>query len=250
MYPQLEPRRARSVVSGLRTVSADDPALPRAGGRVTALPVYRNILAVDIENSTGRTNPVRRALRSELHQLLLASLRDAGIEDRDRERFVDRGDGALVLIHPVDHVPKPLLLSHVVPCMSELVRGYNDGLPAAGLAARGLRIRTALHAGEVHYDRYGPFGESVDVACRLLDAPRLKACLRRSSAPLVLVVSDHLHCEVIRHRYAGIEPSVFAPLVTVSLGGRRHRGWVCLSDVELLPVERALAVPAQRRPLS
>ena len=250
MYPQLQPRAPRSVVPGLRTVSADDPALPQTGGRVTALPVYRNILAVDIENSTGRTNPARRALRSELYQLLLESLRGVGIEDGDRERFVDRGDGALVLIHPVDHVPKPLLLTHVVPCMSKLVRGYNDALPAGELAARGLRIRTVLHAGEVHYDGYGPFGESVDVACRLLDARRVKKCLRGSSAPLVLVVSDHLHSEIIRHRYAGIDPSVFAPLVTVSLGGRRHRGWVCVSDVELLPVERALAVPAPRRAIS
>lgn len=242
MYGQHDPSPPPPVATGLRIGSAGDPAFPSQGnGRVASLPVYRNILAVDIEGSTMRTNPVRQALRSEVYRLLIEALHGAGIEDRDCDPFQDRGDGALALIHPVDHVPKPLLLTRVVPRMCELLYAYNRGLSAADRVACRLRIRVVIHAGEVHYDLYGPFGEAVDVACRLLDAPKVKGCLRRSAAPLVLVISDYLHAEVVRHQYEGIEAHAFAPLVTVLVGERRQRGWVCLPDITLNPAESALA---------
>jgi len=47
-----------------------------------------------------------------------------------------------------------------------------------------------VHAGEVHYDDNGCFGEALDVAFRLLDAPRFKKALREAASPLILIVSD------------------------------------------------------------
>ena len=44
-----------------------------------------------------------------------------------------------------------------------------------------------IHAGEIHFDGMGYFGEALDVAFRLLDAPRLKNRLRQVVTPLVLV---------------------------------------------------------------
>lgn len=242
MYRQHDPSPPPPLATGLSFISAGDPASPTKGSsRVTGLPVHRSILAVDIENSTCRTNPMRQALRSQIYRLLDDSLRGAGIGDRDCDPFQDRGDGALVLIHPVDHIPKPLLLTQVVPRMCAFLCAYNRSLRPEDRIPGRLRIRVVIHAGEVHYDVYGPFGESVDIACRLLDAPKVKTCLRRSAAPLVLVISDYLHSEIVRHQYDGIEACAFAPMVNVLVGERRQRGWVCLPDITHLPAEAALA---------
>jgi hypothetical protein len=51
----------------------------------------------------------------------------------------------------------------------------------------GVRVIRAAHAGEVHYDGNGTFGEDLDVAFRLLDAPRFKAELKHASVPLAVV---------------------------------------------------------------
>lgn len=218
--------------SGSTAVSAVARTIPVGGGtvpgsRVVSLPVHRSIFAVDIERSTCRTNPVKGELRGELYDLLGEALGSAGIEPDDCDPLVDRGDGVLVLIHPVDHVPKPVLLTRLVPRLHELVLGHNDGIPAAELPVRGLRLRAVLHAGEVHHDGKGPFGEALDVAFRLLDARPVKACLRCADGPLVLVVSDYLHTEIVRHCYAGIEPGWFTPMIT-AVGRRRQKGWLRL----------------------
>jgi hypothetical protein len=61
-------------------------------------------------------NDLRQAeLRAMLHELFDAALRSAGIYPRHRDRFIDRGDGLLALIRPVDQAPKALLLK---PCCS------------------------------------------------------------------------------------------------------------------------------------
>lgn len=214
---------ATASATAAHTTPVGDGAVP--GSRVVSLPVHRSIFAVDIERSTCRTNPMKEKLRSELYGLLGDALGRAGIEPDDCDPLVDRGDGILVLIHPVDHVPKPLLLTRLVPRLHELVLGHNEGIPPAELPVRGLRLRAVLHAGEVHHDVNGPFGAALDVAFRLLDARPVKACLRCSGGPLVLAVSDYLHTEVVRHCYAGIEPSRFTPMI-IAVGGKRHRGWL------------------------
>jgi hypothetical protein len=104
-----------------------------------------------------------------------------------------------------------------------------------------LRLRAVLHAGEVHHDGKGPFGEALDVAFRLLDAPRLKAHLRDALEPLALVASDYIYRSVIRHRYDGIDDEAFLPLVSVNVGDQRQKGWVHSPPAGGFPV----AVPAR-----
>lgn len=82
--------------------------------------------------------------------------------------------GLLALIHPVDRAPKALVLNRVIPFLSRLLAEYNAGLSRPSQPERQLRIRVVMHAGEVHYDANGCFGEALDVAFRLLDAARVK----------------------------------------------------------------------------
>lgn len=191
----------------------------------TTLPVHRSILAVDIEGSTQRTNPVKEELREQVYRLVVEALGVVGINEDFHDPFTDRGDGVLVLVHPCDEFPKPLLLSRLMPALARALVAHNSGISLDD-QPRMLRLRAVIHAGEVHYDGKGFFGEDLDVAFRLLDAPKFKAHLRRARLPLALVASDVIYRSVIRHGYDGIDDEEFSPIVTVTVGNQRRKGWV------------------------
>ena len=123
-------------------------------------------------------------------------------------------------------MPKTLLLNPLVPTLVALLADRNASLASADRYCRELRLRAVIHAGEVHCDGKGYFGEALDVAFRLLDARRVKDCLRQAVAPLVLVVSENIYWSIVRHEYEGIPGNTFEPLVRVTVAGRRHQGWV------------------------
>jgi class 3 adenylate cyclase len=208
--------------------------------RAMSLPVYRSILAVDIEGSTKRTNPVKEELRGEVYRLVVEALYVAGIASQHHDPFTDRGDGVLVLLRPADELPKPLLLSRLIPILASLLVAHNSGISPSD-QPRMLRLRTVIHAGEVHYDENGPFGEDLDVAFRLLDAPRFKTHLKNATVPLALVASDYIYQTIIRHGYDGIAEEEFLPLVSVTVGLQRRKGWVQLPCAGGIPV----AVPTR-----
>ena len=193
-----------------------------------SVPHHRSIVAIDIERSTSpsRTNPIRAELRHEIYRMLGTAMRTAGIADVHCDPLADRGDGVLALVHPVDDVPKTVLLNPLVPTLVTLLADRNASLAGADRCRRELRLRAVIHAGEVHYDGKGYFGEALDVAFRLLDAPRVKDRLRQSVMPLVLVVSEDIYWSIVRHEYEGIPGHTFEPLVRVTVAGRRRQGWV------------------------
>lgn len=155
-----------------------------------------------------------------MYTLFREALRAAGITWRHRDRLIDRGDGILALIHPADNLPKTLLLNRTIPTLARLLAEHNSGQ-----SEHCLRLRAAVHAGEVHYDSRGCFGEALDLTCRLLDAPTLKSALRHTASPLVLVVSDLIYQSVVRHGYPGIDQHAFHPLIQVRVAARDHSGW-------------------------
>jgi hypothetical protein len=181
--------------------------------RPAGAPRRRVIVGLDIEQSTSRPDPVKAEFRVMLYELFEAALRSADIGPDRRDQFMDRGDGLLVLIDPAEEAH---LLSRVVPVLAELLAGYNAGLPPQCR----LRIRVVVHAGEVRDDDNGCFGETLDIACRLLDAPEAKLALKAAPGPLLLVVSGDTY-----HSAAGLgEPGRGA--FTVRVAGCDHPGWV------------------------
>jgi class 3 adenylate cyclase len=212
------------------------------------VPVHRSILAVDIEKSTAalRTNPVKEELRQEVYSMLEASMHMAGIHAGHCDPFTDRGDGVLALIHPVDDVPKTLLLNPLVPVLVQLLANRNSGLPERDRCRRQLRLRMVVHAGEVHCDGKGYFGEALDLAFRLLDAPRLKDSLRRDPGPLVLAVSDIIYWSIVSQDYEGIARDSYRPGLRVTVAGRRHTGWVHVPGPVMKERAMAMAIPAPR----
>ena len=71
------------------------------------------------------------------------------------------------------------------------------------------------------YDANGCFGEALDTAFRLLDAPGVKSALQAAHTPLVLVVSAGLDGSV----HPG-EIGQALPPVSVQVAGHWHQGLI------------------------
>src|ERR1700689_4792605 len=193
-------------------------------------PVHRWIMAVDLEGSTTRTNPVKGELRRVIYQLLTRSLEEAAITGNGLAPPIGRGAGVLALIRPHDDVPKTVLLGQLVPLLTTLLAEHNA--QAARPTLR-IRLRVVVHAGEVHADSRGFYGEAIDVAIRLLDSPRVKETLKQAAAPLVLVVSEEIHSSIICQGY--VPADSYLPLVRVRVANRWHRGWVHIPAAAAAP---------------
>jgi hypothetical protein len=173
-------------------------------------PIRRIIMALDIERSTSRIDPVKGELRIMLYELFDAALRSANICPDDRDPFEDRGDGLLALIHARGQIP----LRRVVTTLAHLLARYNAG------NQRELRVRMVVHEGEVNYDGHGCFGTALDTAFRLLDAPAAKKVLASAPGPMLLIMSEPA--------LDGLTLGSGRGEVSVDVGGRRRSGRVFL----------------------
>jgi hypothetical protein len=192
-------------------------------------PLYRSIIALDLEESTTRTNPVKGELRRVMYEVIERSLEVVAVTGNRLEPLADRGDGVLVLIRPHDDVPKTVLLGRLIPVLGTLINEYNAQVAQPALR---MRLRAVVHAGEVHLDRRGCYGAAIDVAIRLLDSPRVKKALKQAAAPLVLVISDEIHSGIVCQGYVGA--SEYFPIWAL-VGKRRHRGWVHVPPAATFP---------------
>jgi hypothetical protein len=210
-------------------------AVPYLRSQQPAGPVYRSIVAIDLEGSTTRTNPVKGELRRVMYDLLERALDAVPISAKHLEPLTDRGDGVLLLIRPDDDVPKTTLLDRLIPLLAALLTEHNAAVMRPPLR---IRLRAVVHAGEVHSDSRGFYGESIDVAIRLLDSASLKRELRQVLSPLVLVVSDEIHSGIVAHGY--LDSGDYRPLVRIRVANKQHRGWVHVPEPGKPP---ALGIP-------
>lgn len=170
--------------------------------------MHRTIVVVDIERfgDPARSNPDRVRVRDALYRMLSESFDGAGIAWSSCDHG-DCGDGVLVVIPPT--VAKSILVESLPALLEAGLVAYNA---SAGPALR-IRLRMALHAGEVHYDDHGVVGTAINHAFRLLDAPALKSALAASDGVLAVITSSWFYEEVVWHStvrdaYASIPVSV------------------------------------------
>jgi tetratricopeptide (TPR) repeat protein len=119
-------------------------------------------------------------------------------------------------------VPKGLLAELLPSALVTALRTHNGAHPDP----ERIRLRMALHAGEVYYDEHGVTAAAVNLAFRLLDAGALRAALASSPGVLAVIASSWFYEEVIRHS-AGV--SVYRP-VEVAVKETTTTGWICLPD--------------------
>jgi class 3 adenylate cyclase len=189
----------------------------------TRVAVHRTVLVVDIEQygQLWRTTPHRLALREGLHRALRRAFDDTGVALADC-RVEDCGDGAFILVPA--QVPKGPLVEALPYALADALRQHNRSHPAE----ERIRLRMALHAGEVTFDDRGVTAPAINKAFRLLDAPPAKKELRASPGVLVVITSEWFFDEVVRHSCA-IDPATFRP-VLVDVKETCTTGWLCRPD--------------------
>src|SRR5216683_3484698 len=200
---------------------------------------HRTILIVDVEGfgDQRRTNADRVAVRDGLYRALRQAFSGAAIP-WDDSHHQDCGDGVLVLIPA--QVPKGLLAESLPHALIDALDEHNR----THRAQERMRLRMALHAGEVNPDDHGFTSASINLAFRLLDAQPLKAALAESPGVLAVIVSAWFFDEVVRHSAAS-SPSMYRRFRVVAKETDTV-GWVCLPDQPRPPGETGQGIPAGR----
>jgi hypothetical protein len=184
--------------------------------------VHRTIVAVDVEGfgDRHRTNRNQLAVRDGLYRAMQEAFRRAGIPwaDHDHE---DRGDGMFILVGP--DVPKSLFVESLPSALVAALRGHNDVHPDT----ERIRLRMALHAGEVHYDQHGATAASINMTFRLLEAAPIKQALAGCPGVLAVITSSWFFEEVVRH--SAVDVASYRP-APVTVKETSTTGWICLPD--------------------
>jgi hypothetical protein len=211
---------------------ADDPAAtddanrPGAEGS-SAAPgpaVHRTILVVDVESFSDRrrTAPHQIAVRNGLYCALRKAFDGAGIPWDDCYHE-DRGDGVFLLAPP--EVPKHLFVESLPHRLVAALREHNE----IHADRSRIRLRMALHAGEVRHDEQGVTGEALIRAFRLVDAGSLKAELAASPGVLAMIMSSWFFDEVVRHSAAARVPGAHRE-IKVTVKETDTTAWIHLPD--------------------
>ena len=193
-------------------------------------PVAESIMAVDIErfgdphrdDQSGRT--VIKAFYRLMHDAFAASS-----IPWDECRREDRGDGAIIFVPA--RFATVRLVDPLLGWLSTALTAHNR---SAALQAR-LRLRLALHHGIVLPTGHSHTGNNVVLTCRLLDSAPLRTALAHSSGNLAVIVSEHIHDNLIRHGHGRIDPTAYHP-VTIAVKRTRARAWVHLPGSTQAPV--------------
>ncbi len=193
---------------------------------------YCSMLAIDIKGFSDRRRGenAQRLLRLVMYDLLTAAFAASRLP-LPSCHHEDRGDGVLVVAPP--GAPTTALIDPLVDHLRAGIRRNNDIASELGR----IRLRMAVHAGQVHFDRYGVCGKAVNYLFRMLEAAAFKRPFDASGADFALVASRTLYDDVISDGPGLIDPGLYAP-ITIRCKETRGRAWLYLPPVRnpFLPV--------------
>lgn len=185
--------------------------------------VHRTVLVVDVEGygDGRRTTPHRLAVRDGLYRALRQAFDQAGAPWADC-CHQDIGDGLLVLV-PAE-LPKSLFVESLPDALADALRRHNE----THLTEERIRLRMALHAGEVVYDDHGMTSPAINLTFRLVAAHALRSALAGSPGMLALITSAWFFEEVVRHSQV-VDAARFRR-VRVAVKETDTTGWLALPD--------------------
>ena len=176
-------------------------AMERARHRVHRVrhAVHRAIVVVDIVDSTDpiRRNGDRVVIRDAMYDSLSGAFK---WHDWLKCYHEDRGDGVLVLVP--SGLPKDWLVTSLPGRLETALVRHNACVTQQDpcrAAATQVRLRVAVNAGEVTFDRHGVVGAAIDYTFRLAEAPPLKTAFASSPDVCALIVSDWFYNDVVFH---------------------------------------------------
>lgn len=227
------PRSARSLLSseqdapkrncrGVLFLCRQSTGLHPVAG-VNHVDVHQTICFVDIAGFGGgdRTRGNYVALRAGMYESVQQAFSAARVPWKSC-KYQDVGDSVLVLA-PAG-VPKGAFAGELPAALAAALCAHNEAHPPE----ERIKLRLALHAGEVRFDEFGFASDALVHASRLLDARPLKDALAGSPGNLAMIVSDWFYTNVVRH-HAGFEPHTYRR-VGVEVKETRTVGWVRLPD--------------------
>lgn len=231
-HPSAQVTRTRAVAGKPQRVPAPARMSRPGGPEPSAAPSYHGMLAVDIKgfNDPRRDHEIRRSLRVAMYELLAGSLHRSGLP-WDACYHEDRGDGVLV-VAPTG-VPAVMLLYPVAEHLRAAVRRHNR----FHVEIAQIRLRTAVHAGEVCFDHHGVCGGAVTHLFRMLEASTFKQALDASGADFALVTSNTIFTEVVLPGMSLIDPDMYAP-VHIRCKETSARTWIYLPPVRHPALDR------------
>ncbi|WP_103348477.1 hypothetical protein [Amycolatopsis sp. CA-128772] len=230
--------------------------------------LHRTIMAVDVAgyNNPSRTMAHLREVHEGLWRVLKGCFAETGIP-WDACFVENTGDGAMILLPP--EVAKADLVAGLPARMRDELRRHNH----VHAEEAQVRLRLALHAGEVAEGSHGSVSKAVSFTFRILEAPEAKVAQNEAKADLALITSDLLYQDVVSQD-AAADPGGYRRIpVKVKPGENAAWAWLRLLGVQedstepsaapeparvaharnnLFPdlVEALLAVPCVRNPQS
>ncbi|MDQ0795054.1 adenylate/guanylate cyclase [Streptomyces sp. B1I3] len=213
-----------------------DRSLPLSpeGSATVGPPAHATLLVADIERFSSRDGADQMRTREAMYGEFRAAFTESVWSSCLHE---DRGDGLLVVIP--QQIPKSVVLGEFLPRLDAALgrRRRDDPL---------LRMRIAVHAGDVHFDEHGIGGHAVNRTFRLCDSDPLRKAIGVTRGDLALLVSEAIHEDVVRGGYPGIAPQTFHA-VDVRVKETAVRAWLHVpGDAD---AARRVAAEAPRSPV-
>jgi hypothetical protein len=182
-------------------------------------PLPATLLALDAKGYSRLPTLSHLEVRNGIREIVAEGFRRAHIDPVAVARQ-DTGDGVLAVIPA--HVPKAAVVADLVRELGVALAAYNRPRNADGR----LRLRLALHHGDVLIDGTGFAGEAPIVVTRLVDAPAVRAALDDDPRlDLALILSERLFQDTVVERFRGLDPADFTS-VRVESDKFRATAWL------------------------
>jgi hypothetical protein len=242
-----------STSTSSRRAQPPDPGGPaRAGGRTTVtmpaggwfrpadgLPEHVTIVALDAVGYSRRGMLVQLAFRDGIAEVVQEAFARAGIPPGAVESE-DRGDGFLAAVSA--RIPKATVVADFARELATALRAYNRTRSDEGR----IRLRLALHEGDVIRHNGSWAGDAAVVGARLVDAaPVRDALCDNPSADLALVVSSALFESTVREELRGLDPDLFSE-VAVRTEKYQAQAWLTIPGMTTRPRTQPAAASARR----
>ncbi|MDA2812082.1 hypothetical protein O4J56_15670 [Nocardiopsis sp. RSe5-2] len=194
------------------------------GGRIPER-TRRLIIATDAEAYSARDYTGQVRLQEDLHEVLEAACTEGGLDRASWELQV-QGDGEIAVL-PVG-TPEDTALSAFLDGLAQALHHHNRPLNDAYR----VRLRVAVHQGNVAYGRNGFVGTPINEACRLRDCDLVRNALADApGADFVTVLSHDLYKDAVADGTAGLYRWPFERVaIEIPSKAFRAEAWLCVSS--------------------
>lgn len=201
----------------------------------------RICVAYDIAGYSGRDLHGQFDAQSRLAVILGAGCAAAGLGEHDYA-IQQQGDGGLALLPTGGEIDEPRLIGTFMRTIAEQLEDANRFRSQDSR----LRLRIALHEGVVFVADHGYVGDAIVAAFRMCDAAPVRRALADSpEADYVLVASDPLYQDVLRHGLHGVPGDAFVKHA-LSVKSFSADAWIYLAGAPTAPT--APTAPAAESP--